>query len=934
MKNALKENPLLQFTIVSFVIALAISVGTFVTISRGAEETLGLLSAHGDAMRMGHGIDPAAAHSMPNIRESARRFQWLTLITVAGGLVGLYASVVLVVWNGWRTISRQRSDMKRANEGLFDAQDKLSTILASVGNGIYGVDLEDRITFVNAHALLKLGWQAEELLGKTSHSTLHAKAEGDLPHTAESCPVVETTRTGVAMKVASETVIRKDGTALDVEYSVTPTIRGDEIIGGVVAFQDITVQLRSEMALRESEERYRDLFENSNDLIQSVAMDGSLSFVNRSWRETLGYTQEEVGNLSIRDVIHPDNYEEAWQIIQNTLSGNYVGNAEIAFITNNGEKILTEGRVSCKFESGEPIATRDILRNVTERRTADELTKQSQTVAAKLAKALEVRAERLRTLTRVNQIISASLNIDELLSEIARAATLLIDAPVASFWIFDEGTRALNMKAFSEDDLSNDYPYDSIAVGSGAIGWVAENRSSLNVPNVFKDGRMVGLDWWKRHGLRSFLGVPVELKDNLLAVLAFNGRGVFELDEDDQDMLDIFVGQAAVSIHNAQLFENLETENKERKIYEEALQKYSEELTDTNWRLTASVSRRMRAEAELKKGEERIRAVVEQMTDGLVTVDRDGYVESFNSAAQRIFGYSADEIIGRKADLLISPKGESGNGNVLDTRLWIDGEGTLANNEKIMGQRKDGTEFPMDLSVSEVHLEDQSLIVTTVRDVTDSRRLEEQTRESLAEKEVLLKEIHHRVKNNLQLISSLLALQAGYIQDEDSKAIFKDSEQRVRSMALIHEKLYGSDDLARVDFPGYLPSLVTELSRSYVPNPMAVAMNVDVGDISFGIDTAIPCGLIVSELVSNALKYAFPDGRTGEIKVSLFTDQEKYILTVSDDGVGIPNEVDWENSDSLGLQLIQTLTAQLGGSAELITDHGTEIRIIFPNSDE
>ena len=346
------------------------------------------------------------------------------------------------------------------------------------------------------------------------------------------------------------------------------------------------------------------------------------------------------------------------------------------------------------------------------------------------------------------------------------------------------------------------------------------------------------------------------------------------------------------------------------------------------------ITDKLQSEMAVRESEERIRAVVEQMTDGLVTVGKDGYVVSFNSAAQKIFGYAADEIVGQKADLLISPQGESDKGNVFSGYIRNGNEDALELNDGILGRRRDGTTFPMDLSVSEVHLEEQNLIVSTVRDVTESRRLEEQTRQSLAEKEVLLKEIHHRVKNNLQLISSLLALQAGYIQDEDSKAIFKDSEQRVRSMALIHEKLYGSDDLTRVDFPGYLQSLVSELLRSYAPDPGTVSISLDVGDIAFGIDTAIPCGLIVSELVSNALKYAFPDGRSGEIKVSLNNDQDEHIMTVCDDGVGIPDDLDWENADSLGMQLIHTLTAQLGGTANLITDNGTEIKISFPNSDK
>ena len=213
--------------------------------------------------------------------------------------------------------------------------------------------------------------------------------------------------------------------------------------------------------------------------------------------------------------------------------------------------------------------------------------------------------------------------------------------------------------------------------------------------------------------------------------------------------------------------------------------------------------------------------------------------------------------------------------------------------------------------------------------INERATVEARLTESLEEKEVLLKEIHHRVKNNLQVISSLLSLQSNYIEDEAALSNFQESQTRVRSMALIHEKLYQSEDLVSIDFSDYLDSLVSELSRSYRLNPMNVNIALNISHAMFDVDTAVPCGLIVNELVSNSLKYAFPDDRKGTIQVNLDSREDKFALVVKDDGIGIPEEVDWQNTESLGMQLVNTLTSQLGGSIELNDSSGTEFKVTF-----
>ena len=210
------------------------------------------------------------------------------------------------------------------------------------------------------------------------------------------------------------------------------------------------------------------------------------------------------------------------------------------------------------------------------------------------------------------------------------------------------------------------------------------------------------------------------------------------------------------------------------------------------------------------------------------------------------------------------------------------------------------------------------------------RSSEEQTRASLDEKKVLLKEINHRVKNNLQIISSLLNLQSRDIQGEQALRSFQVSQDRIRAMALVHEKLYVSEDLVRIDFGAYIKSLVTELGSSYGLGLRDIDLKIDVENVLLGVDIAIPCGVIVNELVTNSLKHAFPGDRSGEITISFRQVDGQYTMIFKDDGVGLPEELDISRPSSLGLTIVNALTGQLGGTIDLRRNGGAEVRITFP----
>lgn len=217
----------------------------------------------------------------------------------------------------------------------------------------------------------------------------------------------------------------------------------------------------------------------------------------------------------------------------------------------------------------------------------------------------------------------------------------------------------------------------------------------------------------------------------------------------------------------------------------------------------------------------------------------------------------------------------------------------------------------------------------TIQDITERKKVEEKLKKSLDEKEVLIKEIHHRVKNNLMVISSLLNLQSQYIKDKEALDIFRESQNRARSMALIHERLYRSSDLKRIDFGDYIQTLTTDLFHTYVHDPRQVKLNMCVENLMVDINTTVPLGLIVNELVTNSMKHGFVGDLEGEINIDFHKEGDEFVLVVEDTGVGFPDDIDFRNTSTLGLQLVNNLTTQINGKIELNKDKGTKFRITF-----
>lgn len=352
------------------------------------------------------------------------------------------------------------------------------------------------------------------------------------------------------------------------------------------------------------------------------------------------------------------------------------------------------------------------------------------------------------------------------------------------------------------------------------------------------------------------------------------------------------------------------------------------ELQRVNAQLRYVLTQRHRTEEALRASEQRYRLLVETMNEGMGVADACDEFTYVNDKLCAMLGYERSELLGhRTADFI-----DASYLDTLQEHLERRQRGERSSYELAL-IRKDGQKMYAILSCAPIYdgggtYRGSSGVLT---DITERKRVEEQITAALHEKEILLKEIHHRVKNNLQVISSLLELQSSYIREPRMRAMFKDSQSRITSMALIHERLYQSGNLARIDVAEYVQDLLGHLLRSFGNRDSIVQLKLAVDPFFLDIDTAIPCGLILHELVSNALKYAFPAGRQGEICVSLSAgDDTRVRLQVKDTGIGISQDIDFHKTNSLGLRLVNMLTQQLRGTLTLDQRGGTTVTITIP----
>ena len=436
------------------------------------------------------------------------------------------------------------------------------------------------------------------------------------------------------------------------------------------------------------------------------------------------------------------------------------------------------------------------------------------------------------------------------------------------------------------------------------------------------------------YALQSHTDYAVEYRvihpDGTLRWMMSRGRGVYDASERAICMVGVIIDiddrkQAEIALQ--QLNQDLELRVEERTAQLEAV----------NQQLQAKIAEHEQAEQALRCSEERLRLALEAANMGVWDIDLTTGKQVWSAESERLFGLAPGSFDGTQATFLnclhpddqprlrdaVNQSSHSGHYES-EYRVihpdrsirWIAARGKVFLDEAGEPIRMSGVDL----------------------DITDRKQAEDQIRSALNEKEVLLKEIHHRVKNNLQIISSLLRMQTRQTTNPQTAVLFQEAQNRVQSMALIHEQLYQSPDLSHINFGQYVRLLVNQLFQCYGIGHDKVALAIEAEDLSLSLNTAIPCGLIVNELVSNALKHAFPGDRYGCITIRLDVIQRdanhslitEGILTVTDDGIGMPAHLDWQTAPSLGLRIVRNLATQLKGNLTLAPGCGTAFWITFP----
>ncbi len=653
------------------------------------------------------------------------------------------------------------------------------------------------------------------------------------------------------------------------------------LAGLLVMYGSEIISAQIERAVWESEERFSILVDSLEDhAIFMLDPQGRIVTWNAAAERIIGYAADQILGHSFSQFYLP--VDTANGLPETSLEkalheGSYIEQGWRK--RRDGTQFWAEAAITPLFdESGKLRGYANVTRDITERREAEE--------------ALRQKTGFVQMLQMVASAANEASSIEQAMQICLEQVCLHTGWPIGHSFIVSPITGMLESANWHVtqprfqlfQDHEGERRFES---GEGMPGRVLATGTSVWISDVTQDPNFRRTRSAQKIGLKGGYAFPVKVGGEVVAVLEFFSQ---ELGEPNEALLDVM---AHIGTQLGRVVE------------------------------------RARGEAALRESETRFRSVAQSANDAIVSCNRYGLIISWNKGAGAIFGYAEEETLGTSLSLIVPDFLRIST----EARSGVSGPHAPSYRTlETTGRNKAGEEFPIELSVADWKIGEDVFFTVIIRDIVVRKEAEARISASLREKEVLLKEIHHRVKNNLQIISSLLRLQSQYVTDERSLAMFQESQNRVKSMALIHEYLYQSRDMARINFSEYIGNLTSHLVRSYgVTDTVRLKMNVD--DSRLDIDTAIPCGLIITELVSNSLKHAFPDSQKGSIAVDFHTSDGKHFeLAVKDDGVGIPVGTNLEPKGSLGLRLVNTLTQQLSGQIHVDRTQGTKFVITFTAS--
>ncbi len=626
-----------------------------------------------------------------------------------------------------------------------------------------------------------------------------------------------------------------------------------------------------------SDAKYRALIEGASDFIYVLDKEGRFIFANREVEHLLGYSPEEILGKHFSEVMHPDDVDSlGYSFAERRTGQRATHRLEVRLASRSGKVRDVEMDIrhfalssSGLYQDDNFIGTHGVVRDVTAR------------------KYNETKRHALSQLDRAIWSMARADDIHIVLEGI-RSALQTIDLPYAEF-----GVSVINMDEPPTVQFYSTYGSEHV---ERKAQWMVGDAQSLAETII---------DTWQRGRAVHISSLNTEDSEQ-------NRQTLAELYGPIESIIDVPFSHGVLTITTC------DTPFSARDL--DFIDELSSVLSDG--------FRRVEDLVDLTLSEQRYRRIVETPNLLILLLDTAGNFIYVSPQIDPWLGYAPQDFYDDPTHLLniVHEDDKEAATHLLTSHVpsdsveyrWLNRDGTY--------RWASASSFPIFETDGDAQINRPSLIQIVVQDVDDRKRAEDTIKASLAEKEVLLKEIHHRVKNNLQVISSLLDLQSRRLPSE-LRNVFEDSQHRINSMALIHEELYNSGDLARIDFSTYAHNLTNNLMRTY--SPVGVSLEIRVNAQPLTLERAIPMGLIINELVSNALKYAFPDNRSGGITVELTSHSaDDFVLTVRDDGVGMKEDVDQKTTNSLGLKLVHTLAMQLQGRVEVNREGGTAFSII------